>query len=98
MELWLIASQATSDHWRKKYISKHIGNYDSPHSYKVYFMISPCHWYAWNTKIPKVNIGSGYGLVEQMKIGSGYALLQQDVSLVEGRYMASPGSLTFIFS
>ena len=31
----------------------------------------------------QVNIGSGYGLVEQMIIGSGYGLLQQDVTLVE---------------
>ena len=51
----------------------------------------------------QVNIGSGYGLVEQMNIGSGYGLLQQDVTLVEVdpdlcRYMASPGSLKFIFS
>ena len=28
----------------------------------------------------QVNIGSGYGLVEQMNTGSGYGMLQQDVS------------------
>ena len=42
----------------------------------------------------QVNIGSGYGFVEQMNIGSGYGLLQQGVTLVEVdpdlcRYMAS---------
>ena len=55
----------------------------------------------------QVNTGSGYGFVEQMNIGSGYGLLQQDVTLVEVDpdlcrytyiyYMASPGSLRFIF-
>ena len=60
LELWLIALQATSGHWpelhwvtQKRYLTTHIGNYNSTHWYKVYWMISQCQWYAWNTKVPK---------------------------------------------
>ena len=50
----------------------------------------------------QVSIGSGYGLVEQMNSDSGYGLLQDVIWVTVDqdlcRYMASPGSIEFIFS